>query len=317
VFAVTRLGILFIAAALAIGCAASLSDGLLSDENRALCAEAVRAAAEEHGEGIEISVWIGGPEGDAWFALNENVFRPAASSVKTAYLVELFAAHAGHLDEPLPGMSEILSDPTHPAIVHFDGETQEEIRRDHAGATVRRVGEMMIRGTDVSNAVYNAAANVTTATLGGPEGITERVHGRAPDLRGVAIRRHMLADRNATGDNEVTAEFLARVFQRIMRGDFPGCDDETLDAIRDVMHVDPHPDYGDHFFKSGSLNTDPLARIRSGAVGEDGRVIVYAVMTTQPDPAGRERQEAGDRLHETTVQLTERLIALAHGTAAH
>ena len=78
--------------------------------------------------GMALSVWVGGPSGDAWYARAADVWRPAASSIKTAYLIELFAAYADGLDAPLEGAAAIVSDPTHPAVVHFDADTQTDIR---------------------------------------------------------------------------------------------------------------------------------------------------------------------------------------------
>jgi hypothetical protein len=268
----------------------------------------VTGALTRHGQGVTASVWIGGADGEAWYSRDADAWHGGASSVKTAYLIELFAAHEGHLDEPLPGTAEIVGVSDHPAVVHFDAQTQADIRRDIIGASVRRVGDMMIRGADVSNAVYNAAANVTTAHLGGPESLTQKIHARAPEFDGIAIRRHMLADRNVTGDNEVTAATLARVLQRIASGDVPGVSAETTEAMRDILHVGRRFRLGKEFFKSGSLNTDPIVRVRSGYFVKRGRVIVYAVMTEQPDPGGLARDEAAQRLHETTVAMTDRLL---------
>ena len=50
----------------------------------------------------------------------------------------------------------------------------------------------MIRGTGVSNPVYNAAANLVTAFLGGPPELTARIQARHPDYR-----RHRLAPLHA------------------------------------------------------------------------------------------------------------------------
>lgn len=296
---------------MSLGCSAILPNRGPITLDTAQIDEAIRAIAEEHGDGIEVSVWVGGVDGVAWYTLNEHEWRPGASAVKTAYLVELFAEHAGWLDEPLAEVDEILSDPAHPAIVHFEESAQVEIRRDHEGVNVRRIGEMMIHGKGVSNSVYNAAANVTTAALGGPEGITERIHARSPDFEGVAIRRYMLADRNTTGDNEATAASLAAVFTRIARADLPGVDGETVTAIRDVLRGRHRWWLGLHFYKAGALNSSPLARIRSGYFIKRGRVIVYVVITEQPGPGNLTPGTAGERLQETTDQIRDLLLRSA------
>ena len=164
---------------------------------------------------MALSVWVGGPSGEAWYARDADVWRPAASSIKTAYLIELFAAYADGLDAAVKGVAAIVADPTHPAIVHFDADTQTDIREHLSAASVREIGRMMIRGTGVSNAVYNAAANVTTAVLGGPEALTTLMRERDPAFAGLASRRYMLAARDVTGDNDATAASLAAALRRI------------------------------------------------------------------------------------------------------
>jgi hypothetical protein len=125
-----------------------------------------------HGEDIVVSLWLGGGGPAAWYERNAADPRPTASAIKAFYLVELFAAHAGALDKPLPGADAVLKDDAHPAISHFTPAQRDEIRKALTGASVRRVGEVMIGAPGVSNAVYNAAANLTTAVLGGPDALT-------------------------------------------------------------------------------------------------------------------------------------------------
>ena len=83
--------------------------------------------------------------------------------------------------------------------MHFDSGQREEVRRELTDATVREIDHHMIRGTGVSNVVSNAAANVTTAVLGGPEDLTRRIHARDPTFAGLVTRRYMLAARDVTG----------------------------------------------------------------------------------------------------------------------
>ena len=87
--------------------------------DRAALDEAVREVLDEAEPGTELSVWVGPPTGEPWYERDVDVSHPAASAVKTAYLVELFDAYAGRLDEPLEGIDGVLA-PTHPAVVHFD-----------------------------------------------------------------------------------------------------------------------------------------------------------------------------------------------------
>ena len=263
-------------------------------------------------EGMAMSVWVGGATGDPWYVRDAEVWRPAASAIKTAYLVELFDAYAGALDEPVAATAEIVSDPTHPALAHFTAVDQADVREHLTAATPRAIGRMMIRGTSVSNAVYNAAANVTTALLGGPEALTRRIHGRAPAFSGLAVRRYMLAARDVTGDNEATAASLAAVLQRIAARDVPGVDRPTVDAMWDILHVpsDDGPD-GAHYYKSGSLNSDPLTRVRSGFWHGRDRVMLYVVMVEQPDPGRRTSRETGEHLAEISVAAAEAVLNAA------
>ena len=107
--------------------------------------------------------------GEAWYARDADESRPAASAIKTAYLIELVDAYADRLDEPLDGIDELL-EATHPAVVHFDSGQREEVRRELTDATVREIAHDMIRGTGVSNVVYNCGR--------------ERDDGRAGRARG-------------------------------------------------------------------------------------------------------------------------------------
>ncbi len=260
-------------------------------------------AAPPAPEGVERSVWIGRANGEVLYAEAADVPRPAASSIKVSYLVELFAELEGALDRPVPGAAAIVGDPAHPAIAHFDPETQAEIRDALETADVRTVGRRMIRGTGVSNAVYNAAANLTTAFLGGPAALTERIHARHPDFAGIRSRRYMLAARNVTGDNTATAESLAAVLAAIARDDFPGASE-----LREVLFLEDTP-RGRHFYKGGSLNSLPVTRVLSGffeRAGERaGAQLVYAFMgeiAEVPDPGA-----AGAALQRHLEELAEAL----------
>lgn len=250
--------------------------------------------------------------------------RPAASSIKTAYLVELFAERAEALDEPLPGAEGIVGDPKHPAVAHFDAETRAEIREHLARATARTVGRHLIRGDGVSNAVYNAAANLATAFLGGPRALTARIHERHPDFSGIEARRYMLAAREATGDNEATAASLAAVLVAIATGTVPGVGEGTHEALREVLFLEEEAaekiteetgndleeatDEGEggearrHYFKGGSLNSDPITRVLSGYIRRPGdppgSALVYVFMAELPGPGDREPAAAGTRLRD-------------------
>ena len=235
-----------------------------------------------YGSAVSVSVWIGGTGPTPWYQRNADVSLASASAIKTSYLVELFNRFEGRLDEPMASVDAVVNDPTHGAVIHFDPETQAEIARDLSGATVRFVGRAMIRGTGVSNAVYNAAANVTTAEFGGPSGLTEAVHQRTPEFEGLSVRRYMLARRDVTGDNTATAASLAHVLRRVAGGNLPGTSPETTEAIREILRLDEENDLGEHYYKSGGLSSDPAVAIRSGYFMKEGAPLVYVVMVEQP-----------------------------------
>ncbi len=260
--------------------------------------------------GTEISVWVGGGRGAAWYARQPEVSRPAASAIKTAYLIELFTAYAGRLDERLPGIEDLL-EATHPAVVHFDDAQRIEIRRDLTNASIREIGHHMIRGTRVSNVVYNAAANVTTAALGGQAEMTRLMHARDPAFSGLVTRRYMLAARDVTGDNAATAASLAAVLQQIARREVPGVARETVDAMRDILALEDQVGPDRHYFKSGSLDSDPLTRIRSGFWDRGDEPIVYVVMGERSGPGSLERAEAGRQLQGSVEAAASVIVAAA------
>ena len=260
-------------------------------------------------EDAEVSVWLGPAQGAAWFALEDELARPSASAIKTSYMVELFDRFPA-LDDPLPEPVAALESDSHPAIVHFDEATREEIRRDLTGVSVRRLASAMIRGDGVSNAVYNAAANVTTAMLGGPEALTLALHRRDPAWRGLAVRRYMLARRDVTGDNEATAAALAAVLQGVASSSVPGIAPEQFSAMRDILEVPEALPGWRHFFKSGSLDSEPPVRILSGWWERGGRSVVYVVMATH-DLAEHDRDGVGDTLAELAGTLREDLARAA------
>ena len=308
----------------ASGCSASPQSPPPQDATARIAA-AIAATPADAFTGLGRSIWIGAANaGEALYRESDDLPRPAASSIKTAYLVEFFADRAGALDEPVPDAAAVVGDPQHAAIVHFDAEVQTEIREHLEPATARTVGRHMIRGTDVSNAVYNAAANLVTAHLGGPPDLTRRIHERHPDLAGITARRYMLAARDVTGDNEVTAGSLATVLGGIARGDLPGIAPETHEALRDVLFLEESPE-GRHYYKGGSLNSSPITRVLSGYFERPGdapgQQLVYAFMAELPGPdgiglgnldsgeAGRQLQDYLEALREATLPIAREALA--------
>jgi hypothetical protein len=235
-----------------------------------------------HGENIEASLWLGGSNGDAWFELGSDQIRPTASAIKTFYLVELFDRYEGKLDKPLPGVDSILKDDTHPAISHFTPGDRDEIRRELRAASVRRIGNVMIGKEEASNAVYNAAANLTTAALGGPEALTTLIRRRDPAFGRVSARRYMLRDRFQPGDNEAPATAFAALYQRLASREMTGIDNKTVDAIHETLRGGNSRLWGRNFSKDGTLLSLPLTVVRAGWWQTPKGPLIYVVMTTQP-----------------------------------
>lgn len=297
--------------ALAIGHAPAAAAPPAPRVDRDALDRSVRAILAEHGKGIRAGLWVGGPQGEAWYSSEAGADFPTASAIKTAFLIELFARYAGRLDQAPPGLDALLRD-DHPAIAHFRPEQRAEIRKELARASVRRIGGVMMGSVPASNIVYNAAANITTALLGGPEALTRLIRGRSPAFASIAVRRYMLADRHVTGDNEATPEALAAVLQALAARRVPGLDAATVDEIRGTLLTRTVPRLGRHYLKNGDLDTDPITRVRSGWYEPPaGPAIVYVVMVAQPGPGKLPRAQAVRRLVETTGKLTDCLLDAA------
>ncbi|MBX2798653.1 MAG: serine hydrolase [Myxococcales bacterium] len=253
-------------------------------------AQAIEARLDAYPGEVELGVWVGDGAGRTLLARQPDLELAVASAIKAAFLVEWFAAHADRLDEPLAEAEAILSDPHHEAVAHFSPERQAEIAAALVPATVREIGFAMIgarlgpEGPKVSNPVYNAAANLVTASLGGPEAMTARIHGRFGEATSLVVRRYMLAARDtARGDNTASAKGLGMVLSRIADGRVAGVSAQTLEAVRDALRVPAPPGYTSHFRKWGSLNSDPQCRVRAGWVEGERGVRIYAVMVQQPE----------------------------------
>ena len=274
--------------------------------DKAVLSKDVEALLKEHGEGIVANLWVGGDSGNPWFELSSDQPSATASAIKTFYLVELFAAHPKTLDNPLPGADAVLKDNGHSAISHFSSEQRAEIRRALGGASVRRVAEIMMGKANASNAVYNAAANLTTAVLGGPEMLTKLIRNRDPAFKEVSVRRYMLRDRKNPGDNEAPARALAALYQRLAARALAGIDSETMRAIREAIIKEDFDNRGVRFSKDGSLASDPLTEVRAGWWETAGGPVIYVIMmresTLGPTPS------SAQRLRKTVDTLTARLV---------
>lgn len=276
----------------------------------------VKETLKSVGNGVRISVWFGGLEGEPWYAWQETASRPVASSIKTAYLVELFAAHADKLDDPLPGAAKLLANDAHPAWAPFSQEERVEIRKTLGQASVRRVGEIMMGKAKTPNSVYNAAANLTTAVLGGPEELTKKIQKRDPAFRGIKAGRYMLAKRTEKNENVATAAGLAAVLRLVSTGQWENLDEQTAKAVREAMLVSESDAAGRHYRKGGDLTSNPLTVVRSGWYERDGETTVYVVVAVQPEPGNRSASEAKQRLDDTAESLRNELLTATRGARA-
>jgi hypothetical protein len=267
---------------------------------------AVDAILVEHRDGIAAGIWVGGPSGGAWYKRAATTVFPTASAIKTAYLVELFAAHAGRLDTPLPGLERLLSADNHPALAPFSRNRRRDIRRVLGGSTVRRIGAIMMAKTQTENHVYNAAANIATALLGGPAGLTRKIHARDAAFASLTVRRYMLADRRR--DNTGSAASLAAVLQRLASRRVPGVDAATVEAMRRAMWARRDAGGSQYYRKSGYLPSDPAVSVLSGWWESGRRVAVSVVMIYAKGRRSRRRRRSIDPLAVTARRIRNLLL---------
>jgi hypothetical protein len=272
--------------------------------------KAVQAILANHGGRVRTGIWVGGPAGDALHESESGETLPTASAIKTAILIELFARFEKSLDQPPPGLDAILRD-NHPAIAHFNPQQRDEVRKGLAGVSVRRLGGIMMGSVSASNLVYNAAANVAIALLGGPAATTRSIGARDPAFAPIAVRRYMLADRKANGDNVATPASLAAVLQRLASRSVAGLAEMTVEEIRRAMLTKDDPLRGRLFIKDGDLASDPITCVRSGwSEKPGGGTIVFVVMLVLDEPGAGNRDEAHRELAATAARLTECLLDL-------
>lgn len=253
------------------------------------------------GPTLRAGVWVADGDGNVLFAHHAEATLPTASAIKVAYLVELFGAMAPDLGRA-PGLAkQVLEASAHPALRPFAAEQQPEIRTKLNVLDARAIGATMIHGKGVSNAVYNAAANLVTAELGGPRGLNEKIAARWDGPSEIAVRRYMLAPRDA-GDNEATPRALGRVLLALARRDVPKLSVEAQDAARACLAVGHERGRGEHFAKSGALDSTPVTRVASGWYEANGKALVYVVMLAQPTPA------SGEQLAQLTAAVQKLVV---------
>ncbi len=303
-----RRSVLVLVFCLSQALSAGAEDPACRNPDRAMLEHEVQEVLKEHGGPIQAGLWLGGRTGEAWYSQESGRPQPTASAIKTSFLIELFGRYAEALDQPPPGLAAILED-SHPAIAHFEPAARQEVRRELTGASVRKIGGVMMGSEPASNLVYNAAANVTTALLGGPDGLTKAIRNRDPSFQGISVRRYMLADRRAHGDNEASTEALAAVLQRLADGKVPGLDKATVEAIRKAILSADDPTFCRHHYKHGDLSTDPITHVLSGWYDVPGSgPLVYVVMVAQSDPVNHSRKDAHQHLVATALRLQTLLL---------
>ena len=270
--------------------------------------DAVQALLKAHGHGVTATIWVGGASGPAAYAHEPATIMPTASAVKTFYLLEFFAAHHDALDKPLDGAGAILNDDSHPAISHFSPAIRKEIRRDLGTATVRRIGQAMMGQTDVSNAVYNAAANLVTADLGGPEKLTGLIHARDPRFQTVMVRRYMLRDRTQPGDNEAPSEAFAALYQSLASRKLTGVDAIVMKTVHECLLRSKDAQPGPLYEKDGGLSTDPLTAVKAGWYQAASGPVVFVVMCRQPTVESSKRTAVYEQLQALSVGLRNDVV---------
>lgn len=296
---------------------ASATNTLPAQELRAPAAASIPKAVEQRLQAaagnIDVTAWVGGTSGPATYDRNAKTVMPTASAIKTFYLVELFVRNADRLDQPLPDAPQILKD-EHPAISHFTPEVRDEIRRELSTASARRVGQIMQGRSSASNAVYNAAANLVTAHLGGPEKLTDLIHARDPRFRPVVVRRYMLRDRTQPGDNEATAESVAALYQALASRKLAGVSEEVMTALHAVLKR-PGNASEPIFDKDGGLGSDPLTSVRAGWKQSSAGPVVFVIMARQPIKDASRSDEDYKQLQALTTSLRERILSAKVSTA--
>jgi hypothetical protein len=276
--------------------------------------DTVATQLTEHGRDVRAAIWIGDAAGRAWFEHEAPAVMPTASAIKTFYLVEFFDAYAGQLDRPLPDAASFLKE-DHPAVSHFSPAHRDEIRSELSSASIRRIGDVMMGKTDVSNIVYNAAANLVTAALGGPEQLTARIHRRDPRFESIVVRRYMLRDRTQPGDNEGTADAFAALYQSLVTRKLSGINDALMTTLHDVLNRGEKSGLGRLFEKDGGLSTDPLTSVKAGWADDGKGPVVFVVMCRQPTAEAGKRPADYEALQKLAVNLRNEAVGARR--AAH
>ena len=241
---------------------------------------------------------------------------PTASSIKPLLLIELFVRYADELDRAgRDDIQEIVTRREHPAVAHFGDEDRALIAEELAKVSIKQLGKIMIdsedqQGKQYANVVYNAASNVAIALLGGPVEATRLIHRRDPAFRVVHLRRYMLADRKVTGDNTATPMALATYFRLVLRRKVAGVEPAILDEVAAILHADDYDDGGKLYAKGGTLQTDPVTRVRAGQYQLGERRLSYAIFASQRLESPDTGKTQFDALSKLTREIFEALKRL-------
>ena len=258
------------------------------------------------------------PSGKLVYQLHAETKMPVASAIKSAILLEFFSKYRHDLSATPKEAPKILSDPKHPALAHFSVREKKEIATALAGASVKRLGHIMIdrhdeSGSKYSSVTYNAATNLAIALLGGPAETTQAIHTRDPAFAGITVNRYMLADRKTTGDNTATPLALASLHQKISSRQLTTYPDNALDAVRQILHTRDFPKGATLYSKGGSLTSDPVTRVQAGWYQAGSTTMPFAIMAAQPlhSPAqGKSQYRVLADLTQTTyVELQSAFLA--------
>ena len=236
---------------------------------------------------VKIGIAVLDESGAPVFRFGGAAVMPVASAIKPAILLELFARYSQTLSFSPAEAAMILTDPTHPAFVHFSDATKKEIVADLSDATIKRLGWIMIDkrdevGRKYSSASYNGATNLAIALLGGPTETTRAIHAREASFHGMTVNRYMLADRMITGDNTSTPQALASLHHKISSRQLANLTVEVRDEIDRILHTRDFPDGTKLHSKGGSLHSDPVTRVQAGSFQAGQHTMNFSIMCSQP-----------------------------------
>lgn len=271
-----------------------LTGSVLADDD---LGDRITAALEGGPFPTNVAIWCGRPDGSVIVEQRADVPFSAASSIKTAILVELLDEFEDRLDERPREAAAILS-PTHPAIRHFPANARAEIVEALSKATVADLGSILMTyedrsGEKYSNAVYNAASNVAIAMLGGPEGCTKRMHARSRELQGIVVGRYMLVPATPRVDNVVTANSLAALYRHLANGSLPGLSKANHARVAEFAPNAVSRSKTLYVHKTGGLTAPRVVRADAGWATKDGRRVVFVILVNAaPGPNARARYDA-------------------------